>query len=317
MRHFVVLLLCMVMLSACSSRDDELVLSTNNWMGYLPLYLARDAGYYDDIPLHLVQLPSNTETMRSFRNGMVTAAGLTLDEALLLAESGVEVCIPLIMDYSDGADAIIARAGVTDMAQLEGLRVGVENTAVGAHMLTRGLEMAGLGISDITVVPLEVHEHLSAFERERVDAVVTFDPVRSQLLGRGANQVFSSAEIPGEITDVLVVNRSYLKRYPDHISTLIEGWFRLVERLGASPEGALQRRFADYSGLDPASVERVLGEMEFPGLEANRTILQDEGAPFRRMAQRMNATMLEQKVIGSRIDVERLLCPTDRLTVYH
>lgn len=312
---FIVLVVLAVM-SGCSDDEHELVLSTNNWLGYMPLYLARDAGYYDDIPLHLVQLPSNTETMRSFRNGQVMAAGLTLDEALLLSESGVPVCIPLIMDYSNGADALVARAGIGSLEQLKGKRIGVENTAVGAHMLTRALDKAGLTLRDVTVVPLEVHEHLKSFRHGDIDVLVTFDPVRSLLLKEGARELFSSADIPGEVTDVLVVNRNYLEQHPATISVLVEGWERVVDRLNNKPGDVLIGEIAKYSGLPPETVRDTLHLINFPDHASNREILHNRRASFRDVARQMNETMLEQKVIGSRVDVDRLICPTELLAVY-
>jgi len=316
-KRVVTFITLVILLAGCGSDEQDLVLSTNNWLGYMPLYAARDAGYYDDIPLHLVQLPSNTETMRSFRNGQVAAAGLTLDEALLLAESGVSICIPLIMDYSNGADALVAKPDISTLAQLKGKRVGVENTAVGAHMLTRALDKAGLSLRDVTVVPLEIHEHLKAFHQGKIDALVTFDPVRSKLTREGARQLFSSADIPGEITDVLVVDRGYLALHPETISTLISGWERVVSQLNDKPEKALIAQIADYTGLEPKTVLATLDLIKFPDHASNREILHNRRAAFRDMVRKMNETMLQQKVIGSRVDVDRLLCPAELLTVYH
>lgn len=315
-RNSIIAFLLVVLLSACAEGERDLVLSTNNWMGYMPLYLARDAGYYDEISLRLVQLPSNTETMRSFRNGMVSAGGLTLDEALLLAESGVPICIPLIMDYSNGADTLLAVEGITELSQLRGKRIGVENTAVGAHMLSRALDRAGLSLSEVTVVPLEVHEHEESFSNGKVDAVVTFEPVRSHLLERGAVELFNSAEIPGEITDVLVVHRDYLAENPQAVSTLLDGWFRVIRALNNDSNGITHRQLARYSRLDMQTVDNTLSLIEFPGRGENRAIMQESGSRFRAMVEEMNETMLRQKVIGSRIPVEQLLCSSELLTVY-
>lgn len=311
-----VLLLAVSMLSGCGEDEHTLVLSTNNWLGYMPLYVARDAGYYDTIPLTLQELSSNSESMRAFRNGQVSAAGLTLDETLLLAESGVQVCIPLIMDYSNGADALVAKPGITSLAQLKGLRIGVENTAVGAHMLTRALDKAGLSLSEVTVVPLGIDEHFAAFHDGSVEALVTFDPVRSRLLEEGALQLFSSADIPGEITDVLAVNRSYLSANPEVVSTLIEGWNRVIDSLNKRDNPDMVQEVAEYSGLAPETVSSTLKQIIFPDRERNRATLYNSTDAFREMAKKMNETMLQGKVIGSRVDVDRLLCPPEDLTVY-
>lgn len=304
------------LLSGCGDNEKTLVLSTNNWLGYTPLYVARDEGYYDNIPLKLMELPSNSESMRAFRNGKVAAAGLTLDETILLAESGVSVCIPLIMDYSNGADALVAKAGITSLAELRGKRIGVENTAVAAHMLTRVLDKAGLSLRDVTVVPLGIEQHSEAFHEDRIDAVVTFDPVRSLLLSEGASQLFSSADIPGEITDVLAVDRAYLSENPEVISTLLEGWNRVVDGMHKKDNQGVVRQIAQYSGLSTDTVNTTLKQIIFPDRKRNRDTLYNSTDAFREMARKMNESMLKGKVIGSQVDVDRLLCPPEHLTVY-
>lgn len=305
-KRLTLLLIAVLLWGGCARQQEELILSTNNWLGYLPLYLARDAGYYDDIPLRLVQLPSNTETMRAFRNGMVAAAGLTLDETLLLLESGLPICVPLVMDYSSGADALISRAGISSLEQLRGKRIGVESTAVGAHMLNRALERAGLQLGDVSVVPLEVHEHLPAFESGRIDALVTFSPTRGQLLAAGANELFSSADIPGEIVDLLVVRRDYLEKNPQVVAKLLDGWFRVLSRL--NEDGQLEA-LARYSGLSPEGVREALALIEFPDSVQSPEVLRRQRESFRQMAERMNTTMQRQGLIASRLEVEQLFCP--------
>jgi len=47
-----------------------------------------------------------------------------------------------------------------------------------------------------------------AFKKRQVDAIVTFEPVKSELLSSGANILFDSHQIPGRIVDVLVVRKN-------------------------------------------------------------------------------------------------------------
>jgi NitT/TauT family transport system substrate-binding protein len=183
-------------------------------------------------------------------------------------------------------------------------------------MLTRALDTAGLSLSEVNVVPLGIDEHFAAFHDGRVDALVTFDPVRSRLLKEGASQLFSSADIPGEITDVLVVSRNYLSAHPEVVSTLIDGWNRVIDSLHKSDNPDVVQAIAKYSGLNPETVSTTLQQIIFPDRERNRATLYNTTDAFREMARKMNETMLQGKVIGSRVDVDRLLCPPEDLTVY-
>lgn len=195
-------------LLGCSPRyQPPLTVGTNTWIGYEPLYLARDLGYYEGANLRLVELASTTQALDALRVGSLDLAGLTLDEALLLAQEGVPIAVIWVLNTSAGADALLAKPGITTLDALRGKRIGVEQTAVGGYMLNAALAQANLQVSDIRVVPLPLDEHWPAWQANAIDAVVTFDPVRQKILNAGGQVVFSSADIPGQIVDVLVARK--------------------------------------------------------------------------------------------------------------
>src|SRR5262245_54856460 len=164
----------------CDSNPPPLLrVGTSSWPGYEPLHLAADLKYFGRATrLRLVEYSSATQTLRAFRNGSIEVATLTLDEVLLLAEDVPDLGVVLVMDSSRGADALLGRADMAKVADLRGRRVGYEASATGAYMLSRALEMAGLGASDVTPVPVQFDEHEKAFTNRLVDAIVTFEPAR-------------------------------------------------------------------------------------------------------------------------------------------
>ena len=208
-----VLLLIAILANVGCSGEPQLPfrVGTNVWPGYEPLYLAREQGLYPpSAGLRLVEYTSASEVIQAFRNGTIDAAALTLDEVLLLAETTPDLGIVLVLDISHGADVILAQPAISSLRDLKGKRVGLESTALGAYVLTRALQTAGMRQDDVRKISLEVDEHEQAFKKGRVDAVVTFEPVRTRLMASGARQLFDSSMLPGEIVDVLVVRRTLL-----------------------------------------------------------------------------------------------------------
>jgi len=223
-------LLFLFLVSACSEENTKLMrIGTNVWPGYEPLYVAREKGWLDLKRIKLIEYPSASEVIRAFRNKTLEAASLTLDEVIKLRESKVPVKIVLVHDISAGADVIIAKPGIESMQDLKGKRIGVESGALGAYVITRALETHKMKLSDIDVVNMDVNLHESAFARGQIDAVVTFEPVRTKLLGQGGREIFTSREIPGEVVDVLVVHEDYLQDYGDNVSSLIDAWFKVLD----------------------------------------------------------------------------------------
>lgn len=212
-------------------------LGTNVWIGYEPLYLARHENFISEDRVQLVEYANSSDVLRGLKTGVLDAGALTLDEVINLQSevSGNEFVIVHVMDISHGADAIVARPPVTQLDEIAGQRLGFEVTALGSYFLQRAMDIAGLSLDTLDRVNVEIDDQLNAWRRGDIDVVVTFDPVRMQLLNEGANEVFSSRDIPGEIVDLLVVRRSLVQQQPELIRHIIDGWFQAVALLQEDP----------------------------------------------------------------------------------
>jgi len=284
-------------------------LGTNVWPGYEPLYLARSLGYIKNDEVQLVEFISSSEVMRAFTNQSLDAASLTLYEALLLLERGVDISIILVHDISNGADAILGKPEINNMQSIAGKRIGVEGSAVGAYTLTRALEQHDLSLEDIQIVQLEANEHEKAYKEGRIDVVVTFEPVRTNLLKSGANELFSSKEIPGEIVDVLVVCNCILTQQKENIKKLINGWFKSLDYIHKSHEDAAQRMTARLK-LAPKDIIHSFNSLHFPDREENIRLITGNNPALLSSAQRLQKVMLANKLLKSRDQVDRLFTPS-------
>ena len=271
------------------------------WPGYESLYLARDLGYYKDTPIRLVDYPSNSEVIRAIRNNNLQAAAITLYEALLVAETEPSARVVLILDSSNGADAILAKPKIKTLEAIKGKRVGVESGALGAFILTRALEKVNLKPKDVQIVSLGLSEHEQAFKRKKVDAVVTSEPTGSKLLTDGANLLFDSSEIPGEILDVLVVRKELLKKQSSATQTLLDGYFSALNYLKENPQDAA-RRIAPREGVTPQQFLKSLEGLVIHDLQENKKILAKTDTLSRDKVKKVAKFMLENKLLNKQVD---------------
>lgn len=276
---------------------------TNVWPGYEPFYIAHELGFYGDTEVRMVEYPSATEVIRAFRNGSIEAAAVTLDEALLLAQHGSDFRIILVLDYSNGADSLVAGEGLTRLRDLRGKRVGAEVCALGAYVLARALDKAGLSLSEITLVPLSIDEHEKAFLNRSVDAVVTFEPVRSRLLSKGGRVLFGSSDMPGEIIDVLIVRAGCLERDRARVDGLLKGWFKGVEYVSKSPGSAVQKMKARLK-LGEREIKKTMELIYFPPRYENLVML---GSSLPESASMLEGVMLENRLISAGVDIRPLI----------
>ena len=301
------LLLGLLLLGCAEKPQDSMRVSAVLWPGYEPLYLAGKLGYFDDEPVQIIDYLSNTDAMLAFRNHNLEAGAFTFDEVLQLLADGMDIDVVLVMDVSDGGDVILANPDLAAMADLRGKRVAVESSAVGGYVLARALELHGLGLDDITVVSTNAMEQQDAFQSGRVDAAVSFDPYRTQLLKMGKREIFNSREIPSEIVDVLVVRRDYSRQHPQTVQKLVDAWFRALSYQQQHPRDSAA---FSVNRFDTTVDDYLAGLalIRFASIEENRLLLDPARSSlianadkFFRVLARMN---IEQRdvVVGPQLN---------------
>jgi NitT/TauT family transport system substrate-binding protein len=292
-----------VALLGCQPDPDAVRIGSNRWLGYAPFYLADELQWTAPSGIRLVEYPTTTGVLRSFRNGMLDAAMLTLDETLLLqASADLDLEIILVTDVSNGADALFARAPITTLGDLRGRRIGVEMTALGAYILSRVLDEAQMDITDLEVVSLPVHEQAEAYAAGRVDAVITFASEGPALEANGARRIFDSRQLPDEIVDVLVVDRQRVS--PEQRRRLRALWFDAL-RTWQDNRVKTDPHLLARLGLTPAALQVTLDGLLMGDPAVNREWLHD-GKLYSRI-ERLSQYMSERQLLNDDIRHEGLI----------
>ncbi len=303
---FMLMILMAIAISNCTRAPiTPLRIGSNLWVGYETLYLARDLGYYNDSGIKLVDYPSATEEVRAYRNQEIEGAGLSIDQVLVLATSQQNIKIIAIMDISNGSDVILGKPNIKSFEDLRGKRVGVESTALGAFFLTRALEKHGMSFKDIDIVSLELSEHQKAYEEGKIDAVVTFDPPRSFLLEKGANLLFDSSQIPGEIIDVLTVSDEAIANNFEQIQTLVNGHFKALEYFKTNSTEA-SKIMARRSQITPEQLLNAFQGLSQPDLLENKELFAQNGASFVTGITKLEKIMIDNKLLPEKVNLANI-----------
>ncbi|HWI16409.1 MAG TPA: ABC transporter substrate-binding protein, partial [Vicinamibacterales bacterium] len=263
--------------------------ATDIWIGNEALAVAERAGAFDPAEIRRVEYSSNQEILRALRNGLIESAALLLDEALVAAHDGTDLVILAAVDASKGGDAIIGQPAMTSLADLKGRRVGVQLNSGGLQMLYRGLAEAGLVIGDVTVVNVPPDRHVRMFTTGEVDAVVTFEPMRTMLLDRGGVQVFDSSAFSQDIVNVLVARRDYLVANPERGRALASAWFAGAAEIVASD--STRQWVAHRQGLTSDQVQRALSTVDFYDAARSRALVSDTQSALVQTAHRFHHFM--------------------------
>jgi NitT/TauT family transport system substrate-binding protein len=295
------------------SLAQSLRVGTTLWPGYEPLFLAQEIKAYKK-DIRMLHYPSTSEVLRAFKNKTLEAAAMTLDEVVSLEEAGIEVEIILVLDISAGADVIMAKPSLQNMQGLIGARVAVESNAVGAYTLSRALEIHGIDISKIHLVNVENSSHKNAYDSNLADAVVTYEPVRTQLLNEGAIEIFNSNEIPGEIIDVLAVHKDVIQSHEDELFDLSQGWFKALKYIKDEPVSAY-RFIASRMKVSSREAKESYFGLSLPSLTKNKELLSGTPAPlietFKLLSQHMKNNHLISPNFSSLTTVNNSFFPQE------
>lgn len=260
-------------LGGCSVLEQPLQVAAHVWVGYEPMFLAQNRQWLDPERVQLRQTKDSNETLAALQEGRADAGALTLDEVLRARAEGLALTVVLVFDVSLGADMLLARPGIESLAQLKGVRLAYEAGSVGEIMLAEALRLGGLARQDLLLSHVALDQQLSAWQAHEFDAVISCEPVGSQLLNSGMHRLFDSRQIPNSIIDVLAVRQDALDwRHAQALRHLLGAHFRALKDFERNPQDAAYR-MAPSLGLPPSTVLAAFKGLLLPSVANNYELL--------------------------------------------
>jgi NitT/TauT family transport system substrate-binding protein len=275
-------------LAGCKWLDDAPVtVAAHVWVGYQPMFLARDHGWLKPEKVTLLETRSAADSLEAVRSGKAHGAAVTLDEMLTARATGRPLTVVLVFNTSMGADMLLAEVGMTELSQLRGQRIALEDSSVAEIMLAEILREAGLKQSDVRLLRTPVEDHPNVWHRHGADAFITYEPVASQLLARGLVRLFDTRQIPDTILDVLAFHRDALDAtHAEAIRYLLLAHFRALDSLVRNPQDAAYR-LSSRLALPASDVLKAFKGLVLPSLVANHRMLTGDSAQLISTARRV------------------------------
>lgn len=219
--------------TTCGKEKKEYRIAWSHYTGWEPWEYADNAGILKkwgdkyNIVIKLDRINDYIESINLFTAGKYQGCAMTNMDALTIPAAGGVDCTALIVgDYSNGNDGIVTM-GEKTVKELVGKKVMLVQLSVSHYLLSRALEMNGMKEKDLTLVNTSDAEIGSIFKTQKGSIAVTWNPVLMNAVKTpGANLIFDSSKIPGEIIDLMVVNTNA----PDELKKALTGaWFETME----------------------------------------------------------------------------------------
>lgn len=231
-----------LLVSSCTRPVEPLRIGVDEWPPYRLIRLAQDKGFFaaEGVDVRLLEFNSLADTRRAFETRYIDGMGATAIEVLVTRDQAArDTRIVRVIDCSEGADMIITGKDVRSMSDLRGKRIGVELATLGMYVLSRALELEGMTLDDIVPVSTSQAAMVSDLSSGRLDAAVTYPPMTTRLLEDPRfHAIFTSAQIPGEVIDVIAFDGTVLRERPEQAAGFLRGLDRAFAYLKENPDDA-------------------------------------------------------------------------------
>lgn len=300
-------LLFVLLISKCTSAPKPpLKIGGTFLIGYEPLFLASRVDILPNNKYKFIEYSSSTETIRAFRNKSIDLATLTMDEAVQLMRDGLDIKLVLILDESFGADALIAQSDIKNISQLKRKKIGIEQTAMAKYFFSLFLGNLKLKQSEFEMVYLEPNDHINAFKNKKIDAVITHEPISSDLKKFGGHALFDSKSTPGQIVDVLVINSDFFENNKNETKEIIQAWGTALAYISLNPVQSYQY-IAERQKITPEEVKKTISNIKFVDLQTNHELLNDSNT-IKDMVQRLTLHFDQQSnIIAHQINLKKFI----------
>ena len=221
-----------VMLGSMSAwAGAPLKIGYSDWPGWVAWQVAIEKGWFKEAGVD-VQFDwfDYSASMDAFAAGKIDAVTVTNGDALVMASGGAKNVMILLTDYSNGNDMIVGKPGIKSLKDLKGKKIGLETGLVEHLLLLNGLQKAGLKESDVTIVNTKTNETPQALASGDLAAIGAWQPNSGEAMKRvpGAKPIYTSADEPGLIYDVVTVNPASLASHKADWQKVIKVWSKVV-----------------------------------------------------------------------------------------
>jgi NitT/TauT family transport system substrate-binding protein len=222
-----------------SGKDGDVIrVGVVDWVGYAGgqyfnegFEASKASRFYQDYGFEVdFQVINDPEaSLAAWKRGDLDLHWFTLDAFPTIYE-GIKDYDPVILfqaDWSRGGDAIVARRGINNVADLRGKKVAVAERTPSHSFLLWLLDAGGLSQEDIEIVPTaDAIQAGDFFKSNRVDAAVTWSPTDEECVRvvPGARILESTRSASNIIADIFFAKREYVEANKEKLQQLYEGW---------------------------------------------------------------------------------------------
>jgi sulfonate transport system substrate-binding protein len=209
-----------------------------------------------DVSWH--EFPSGLPLLEALNVGNVDISADVADTVPIFAQAAQARLTYFAQEApSPSAQAIVVRkdSPLQQLSDLKGKKVAVTKAAGAHYLLIAALQKAGLEFSDIQPAYLSPADGRAAFENNKVDAWVTWEPFLTSAQRQLPTRTLADGAGLASYKRYYLTSTSYAKAHPDVLKVVYDQLHKTGEWVKSNPREAAQVLSPLWGNLDVATVE--------------------------------------------------------------
>lgn len=279
--HAIILGALVTFASACTSSEKAslpvLRIGIPQWPGFDVFLYGREAGLFQKrgLDIKLMHFDNQQDATRALLRGTLDVVFVSMWDMLQADSANSSPGFFLVTNISHGADGIIARPGITSMAELRGKRIGAKLGTVNQLILLEALRLHAIRPDEIEIVDVDNAIAERWMYEGRLDAIITWEPVLSKLAAdTGGSILYTTRDVDSLVIDGMVARSQWLAEKPEALMRLVLVWFDIMHALETQPDKVYDsaRKAAD---TDAATFARAYAGLKRGDRELNRRMFSE------------------------------------------
>ncbi len=196
-------------ISSCSSPSQpSLKVSATTWIGYTPLFYAKEKGWLEKINVKLLNVVSLSENMYLYKAGNSDAYCSTQYEYGVLKKSIPDLIPVILFDRSNGGDVIMSNTSIQTLQNSsEKIDVYLEMDSINLTLLNDFIMLYDIDENRINYIDRDQLEisRLRNSEPDKLLMAITYIPYNIRLMENGFKEILSTKDG----LDLLVIDALY------------------------------------------------------------------------------------------------------------
>jgi NitT/TauT family transport system substrate-binding protein len=269
---------------AAVGEKDKVTCMYPVWVGFGPVHLANELGYFKDEGLTVAEILDDDmpNGVAAMERGDIDCYLRTVGEFQGLGRRKTTQGIIIgTIDVSTGGDGWAADQSIKSVCDLKGKTIAVEPNLPARLIMQMALKkQCNLSIKDAKLSDIAAAEAIGVFADANVAAVGTYEPVLSQVVAahkeRGAHIVASSKDYNDLILDGIIAHTGELRANPEKYVKFLRAIYRAIDYFNNNQDKAIPIIAKQFS-ITPDDFKATLPNFHYTPYEKSKELMGAKG----------------------------------------